>query len=332
MGERLRAYTVSIPLWWRNWRTLPVRSWARGAAAYRKGNFALAIDEYETGLAHYTHHPARFSARLDLAFCYFKNKDFNAAEKNLRFVISSRPEIKEGYLRLARVQMWIGHKLDAAWTMRRASSRVKGDPTIAALFLLGVLESKAPPFLLEEAVRYADQVQEHSSDDLLLRVAQARFLMIRGIKEPAREMFAELVRVTNCPIEAFLYYAELLLNEGEIALGTDILKRALHASPSHPEVLASIASTYLLPGENYSPTYAVQLATIACQETSWQSPHQMHILARAYLAQDDRNAALIVAEKARVTGESLLGNYADIRGIARLIHQLSRASEVYQES
>jgi predicted Zn-dependent protease len=228
--------------------------------------------------------------------------------------------------------MWTGHRLDAAWTMRRAAQRVCSDSTIAALFLISVLESKAPAFLIEEAVRYVGTVDETVQDNLLLRTAKARFLMERGVNEPAQEALSELVRSTSCPIEAFSYYAEILLGSGDVSGGREILQRALYAAPNHPQLLSFIARTYLLPGESYNPSYAVQLATSACQETNWLSPREIHTLAFAYMAQNNRGAALIVAEKGRSVGSKLLGSYRDVRSIERLIAELSFSATAHQDS
>ena len=62
--------------WWKSWKTLPVRPWLHGAVEYKAGRYKTAIPYYERGLQSHPHHPASFSARLDLAYCHQKLGQF----------------------------------------------------------------------------------------------------------------------------------------------------------------------------------------------------------------------------------------------------------------
>src|SRR5690349_4984533 len=106
--------------WWKTWKTLPVMSWLKAARHYRSGQFANAEVLYKQGLMKHPDHPAQISARLDLAYCLFKNRKLVEAEEQLRYVTTNSPKLREGHMRLARLQLWMGQTLDAAWTMRRA--------------------------------------------------------------------------------------------------------------------------------------------------------------------------------------------------------------------
>ncbi len=75
-----------------------------------------------------------------------------------------------------------------------------------------------------------------------------------------------------------------------------ILNRALAVEPRAPKILSLLARTYLVSGEGYSPTFAVQLATKACQHAGWRSAKAHAALAECFYHSGDKLAALTVVQ------------------------------------
>ena len=318
-------YLALTKNWWRTWKTLPVFTWVRAASYYRAGNFIQAQKMYEKGLEKYKGHPAEYCARLDLAYCLFKINEFDEAEKHLRFVVSNYPNLREGYLRLAKLQLWTGHPLDAAWTIRRAIRQIEMDASLIGLFIIAVLENGGPSYLVREVIEGCDKVG-NNRDIPDFVAARARLDMIRGNEERGRQELEALSKRVDVSFQALILFAEVLLAEGEITRARRELKRALSAEPENPRVLSLFAEIYLHDGPFYNPQYAVQLATRACQNTNWSSPRCMHILAESYYSVGDKVSALVMASKARKEGTRLLGEYKDVRNLDLLIENLTAGS------
>jgi len=305
--------------WWKAWGTLPVGTWVRAAANYRAGRFQVAVNEYRIGLNEAPHHPAAMSARLDLAYCLFKAGDLETAARELKFVISQSPVSREGYLRLANIQMWLGQKVEAAWTMRRAMRNVPRDAELVGTFLLALIENSGPSYLLKEAIRESIQLKDTHPK---LEVAKARLKILEGQITQGTNDLEALAIEKGASREAVLAYAEILVADGKIAQARLHLRRLMTSSTSHPRVLSLLAESYLKSGPFYNTDYAIQLATNACQATNWVSPREMHILAEAFYHAGDRIAALLVASKAKEAGRRLLA-YREFNDLEKLIQNLS---------
>jgi tetratricopeptide (TPR) repeat protein len=325
---------VLIYKWWVTWKSLPVISWIKAASLFRAKQYSKALEFYKEGLVRHSKHPAAYCARLDLAYCYFKQGSLLEAEEELRFLCTGFPELKEAHKRLARLQIWTGQSLEAAWTMKRAAGRLqkKGkslDPECAALFVFAALESDAPAFVLKEAIAIARQAAvncEGEKDSAMLAAARAYTLVKRGDRNRGLMALEEIVGGRHAPFEALIFYIETLLDDNRIEKARYELRKAVSVAPRCPRVLSLLAEAYLKTGGIYNAQYAIQLATAACQEGGWQSPREMHVLARAYLKFGDRISALVVASKARDAGSKLLGSYYNTRCLNRLIADLQRST------
>lgn len=312
--------------WWKTWRTLPVMAWIKAASLYRVGEYALAEKYYLKGLEQNPEHPARYSARMDLAYCLFKNRKIAEAEEQLRYVATHAPQTREAHLRLARLQTWAGQSLDAAWTIRRALRKIPADAELVALFLLAVLDNGGPAYLLREAVAASKSFNTDERKHPLLEVALAKLAMFKG-EEKGRDDLARLAAQMNAPFEAVLALGEILLQEGRVAEARQELKRAMVVTPDHPRLLSLLAESYLSDGLFYQPEYGRQLAVNACQHTNWSSPREMHILAEAFYRLGDKISALVVASKAKQAGSRLLGTYQGVKNLDKLIETLSAGTQ-----
>lgn len=318
--------------WWRTWKSLPVFSWVKAAALYRQGRFAEAESLYRSGLERFFLHPAQHCARLDLSYCLFKTGKLDSAEEELKRVINSLPRSREGYVRLARLQMWRGQSLEAAWTMRRAQRSTSLDSDMACLFLYAALDARAPQYLIQEALRAVDSASGGEVETQKVQALRARACLL--VKKPqsvefgqARTELAQIAANVDAPFEASLIFAEMLIEEGKIAHARRLLRRSLHVAADYPRLLSLLAESYLRSGPFYNPEYAKQLATSACQSAAWASPREMHVLAEAYYHVGDKISALVIASKAKDLGSKLLGTYTHARTLDALIDNLASGTQ-----
>jgi uncharacterized protein HemY len=313
--------------WIRVWQCLPVRAWLQAAELYKKGKYDEAIVLYKKGLESNPVNPARVGALLDLSHCFHKLRDFGSAEQYLRQVTIAFPAEREAYVRLARLQLWLGYATEAAWTIRSALQKMPADPELVTLFTTAVVEGGGVAYLLNEAKDLLANMHCEREAYPRLEVAKVRFQLLLDDSESARDDLARLAAVDRGPFEAVVAFSQVLMEEGKTAYARHHLHRSLIVSPEHPKVLRLLARSYLEKGPFLEPEYAVQLATKACQVTAWQGIHEMHTLAHAYAMSGDKVSALLVASKAKETGRRLLGSYPESKQLDRLIEQLSSGTQ-----
>lgn len=323
----LRANVSMYKDWIVSWRAMPVRSWMRAAQAYRAGNFDAAVELYRRGLQSNPSSPARVNALLDLSHCLFRLRRFDEAERALRQASVAAPNEREVFVRLARLQLWLGHSSEAAWTVRSCLQKVPADPELVALFINAAVESGGQPHLVQEAKALLAGIHYEPEAFPRLEVARLRLELLLSDSLEARDDLAKLATADRGPFEAVVSFAQLLIREDKLAYARHHLHRALSVSPEHPRVLRLLATSYLQNGIFFEPEYAIQLATKACQATGWRGVNEMHTLAQAYVATGDKVSALLIASKARDTGRRLLGSFPDSGQLDRLIERLSTGTQ-----
>ena len=312
--------------WWQTWHTLPVLSWMRAASFYRRGCFAQAVACYEQGLSGRPGHPARFCARLDLSYCLFRLGKLTEAERQLKLVCSQVRDRQEAFVRLARLQLWTGRPLDAAWTLRRALRSLPANAENLSYLLYAVLEHQGQTYLMTEAMKRIQELDDESGDDELLQAVLARVDILRGDRQ-ARVSLAALAASSRAMLEVRILEAQTLLEEGDVAALRHILQRAMQVDPECPRVLSLLALSYLQSGDEYNPQFALQHAVAACQKSCWLSARELHILAEAYFHCGDNVSALSVAVKAVHSGTRLLGNYSRLFELEQLIETIQNGVE-----
>ena len=325
--SKLKAGFHLYKEWIQRWGSLPVRPWVKAASLYRLGRYEEAADLYKAGLKSHPKHPARMNALLDLSHCLFRLKDFEDAERYLRQASVVAKHEREPYVRLARLQLWLGHSVEAAWTIRTALASLPADPELVTLFVTAAVESAGVGPLLSEARDLVRDMHCEPEAAPRLEVARARLRMQDGDLGEARDDLAALATKDRGPFEAVVAFAHVLLEEGKSSYARHHLHRALTVSPEHPKVLRLLALSYLQPGQHFEPDYAIQLATRACQATGWSGMHEMHTLARAYALTGDKVSALLIASKAKEAGRNLLGIYPEVQSLEQLIHSLSSGTQ-----
>ncbi len=323
---RLRETLRQSYKWWKTWGTFPVLEWVHGAALFRSGEYRLAEKFYRKGLKKHPNHLAQSCARLDLAYCLFRQAKLVEAEQELRHVATHSPELREAHVRLARLQLWQGHPLDAAWSIRRALRSVAVDEDLATLFLTAVIENEGPWYLFEESQDACHQVLERMGRSVAIESALAYLRFQRGELDDGLRTLEGLSQSSDASGETFLLLGRALLEKGDIERSRETLRSALSALSDNPRVLTMLAKSYLISGTTYNADYARQLATEACQRSEWLSPAAMHTLAEAFYHSGDRASALIIASKAKEEGNRLLGSYREVRQLDQLIESLATGS------
>jgi tetratricopeptide (TPR) repeat protein len=309
--------------WWKTWRALPVFAWVRAADAYRAGRFQDAERFYKQGIEKAVQHPARFSARLDLAFCLFKNGKFDQAKEHLHHVITFHQKNREAYVRLGRLQLWQGHSVEATWTFRRALQRVAPDGELVGLFLLSALDSPTSVHFVREAIEMIHSLPGEERTHPLVELALVKRAVLDGRKAEVWKTLIRLVSTEAQSTECLVYHAELLIQEANEVHARRQLQRALSVRPDCPQVLSLLARTYLMSGEGYNPSFSLQLSLAACQNSGWKNPRALHVLADAYLHLGDKMSAFLIASKAKDVNASLLGSYREENQLEALIDSLS---------
>jgi predicted Zn-dependent protease len=323
----LRKRLVSYRDWMVRWRSLPVRCWIEAAELYEVGDFAAAIPLYKKGLDEHPHNAAKINALLDLSHCLFREGKYEEAEMYLRQATATAPNLREGYIRLARLQLWLGYASEALWTVRVCIQRTSSDPDLVTLFITAVVESGGTPSTISEAEGLLSQLHYDAGGFPRLEVARARLAVLSQQCDAAREDLSKLASRDKGPFDAVVAFAEVLISEGKLAYARHHLHRALSVAPEHPKVLRLLARSYLHEGVFFEPEYAVQLALKACQVTKWRGIHELYTLAQSYVATGDKVAALLAASKAKEIALRLLGGYPEVERLERLLQGAAADSQ-----
>ena len=316
---KLKKRLVSYRDWVVRWKCMPVDAWLEAAELYQNSNFERAAELYKRGLSSHPNNRARVNALLDLSHCLFRLSRFDEAEKFLRQAISTDPTLREGYVRLARLQLWLGYAAEAVWTPRVSIQRHSPDPELVTLFVTAVVESGGNQTSIAEAQKLLQQIHYDAGGFPRLEVARARLAYLIDRSDEARDDLSRLASADRGPFEAVVAFAEVLISEGKLAYARHQLHRALSVAADHPKVLRLLAKTYLHEGTFFEPEYAVQLALKACQLTNWKGIHELYIAAQSYVAVGDRVAALLAATRAKDIAARLLGGYPELVRLEKLL-------------
>jgi tetratricopeptide (TPR) repeat protein len=309
--------------WIRTWGTLPVSDWIEAAEAYKKKNYIAARNLYRRGLECYPQHPARYCALLDLAFCHFKTGELKVAEELLRLVIKDVPKSREASLRLGKTLSWQGDDLEAVRVFKRALGFHPYDAEIFSELVFAVTRNDGPSLLVPELQKTYKEIVARSGKNLKLEVASAVLEMLSGNYRQGRVNLISLAGKLEAPFEAHYFFGCELLKEGKVANARVHLRNALALNPENPQVLGTLAETYMISGNFQNSEYANQLALQAAQASSWLSPRELLTLSRSYLGIGEKSSALLVAGKAKDVSNQRIGLNVNVRRIDNLISDLS---------
>ena len=148
------------------------------------------------------------------------------------------------------------------------------------------------------AIQDFSDALSYSSSDAPARVARGYLLMSRGQNEEALADFG--VAIDSAPsAKAYLGRGETLMAIGEWEASYNDFKRSVSMDPNDPEALNAFA--WIMSASPVDDLRngrrAVQLATKACELTSWKNPKYILTLASAYAETGDFQSAVNKAQQ-----------------------------------
>jgi predicted Zn-dependent protease len=217
--------------------------------------------------------------------------------------------------------------------MRVCLKRVPLDPELLTLFINAVVESGGDALGIHEAREMLARFHCDAGGFPRLDVARVRLEVMANkegdyLRDQARDGLSKLASLDRGPFDAVVAFAEVLISEGKLAYARHHLHRALAAAPEHPRVLRLLALSYIHQGPFFEPEYAVQIALKACQITGWRGVHELYILAQAYLANEDKVAALMAATQAKNIAARLIGGHPDVERLERSLQTVAQENQL----
>lgn len=287
--------------WIRLWKTRPVWPWVRAAENFKSKDFLQAAKLYRLGIERFPNHPAVNSAKLDLAYCLYRNNEYQSALEILQELLKGEENPKDVYLLAARIQMYTGCALSASTTMHSCLLKFPGDIQTLSCYMHSALYScaglEAQQLIRSELLRLKRELTLDDSRNLHLDTALAHFEIVRGEIRKGERMLARVLATGEAPFEAVLLRGERLLERGRVLPAREQLTRAMNASPRDPRPVLLLARSYLRNGTEANPTWARQLAEVACKLSCWQNAECLNVLARAYEASNEKANAQLFYER-----------------------------------
>ncbi|MCB0324269.1 MAG: tetratricopeptide repeat protein [Bdellovibrionales bacterium] len=290
--------------WYRLWGTWPVWAWVAAAEAFKERRFARAAELYRIGLEQSALHPAANSARLDLAYCLYREDQYDESLKLLDQLTRSSCRLRDAYLLQARIEVFLGRVLSAARTMKRCLKVYPDDLQALSSYLHMSLQGIATEDdVLEARQRLLAARTDLSLEDdrnLHVNTALAHFELRHGEIRLGERLLARVLASGNAPFEAVLLRGERFLDQGRLLQAREQLTRAMIAAPRDPRPVHYLARSYLRTGADFNPTFAMQLAQSACRLSHWQNAECLNVLARAYEANDQKANAQLFFERMKM--------------------------------
>jgi len=329
----IAKWPVLIFSWWKTWKTLPVYSWILGAHYFRQLEFLIAAKYYKKGLKQHSSHKAYYCALLDHAYCLYRIGQWKDALEDLSRITVAGKALKHAYLLQAEIELLVGNPISASRTMLRCLEIWPGDERATVRFAEAVTLTGVPTEFLDEVKGRLDRMKRSVDVNDVLRVtidtAIARYELFVGNYGAGKRLLSRVIATGQAPREALVLRAECLLEEGHITLAQSCLNSALEQMPHDPKITSLLARTYLVGGQTFSPAWALQLAVKSCQQSFWQNPEYLQVLAEAYEASGDESAALLISEKVKALSSLRRLN---IRAIQRLEVQIQRLRALEAEA
>jgi len=294
----------AVRIWWKTWRTFPVKAWIYGAKLYQAGKFEKAAKHFEKGIIQYPNHPARYAAQLDLAYCHFKSMEFVKSELSLKEIILAYPKLLEAHLLLVRLYLWTGRPTLALTHVSLHIRALAYSPELTTLYLMACIEDGTSGYLLQEAIYFftkranIGQITSGSTLDLLCKTAEAMLQHYFGEETESTKNLNQIVSSGCPPVEAFIQLSYIYIKQLRYEEALGLLRRALRASPRNPNISLALSRCYLSIKAKESVEYAIQHAMSACQASGWLSNQALWVLTEAYIQQGNFIDAALVARKA----------------------------------
>lgn len=292
------CHPTVIRSWWKHWKTLPVYLWVRAARSFQSGDFFGAARYYEAGLKRHNLHPAARSARLDLAYCLYRQGEFAQASRELEALTAGIPDFRDALLLLSRIQFFLGLKNSALSLISRC---VRAHPTdlrvlCAYVHIAGALGEERDKLVWakEQLELWKERLPLLDDKNVIVDTALSYFELHYGDLLQGERMLVRVLATGKAPYEALLMRGEGLLEEGRQIQARDLLGRAARLAPYDPRPLVHLARSYLGERSSRSGRWALDHAREACRRSLWKNTECLDVLAEAYEACRESSVAGLV--------------------------------------
>jgi tetratricopeptide (TPR) repeat protein len=306
IGMNLIAKTGVWFNWFRVWKCLPVLSWVKAAQFYKNSDFVSAKRCYQDGIKKHPKHKAAALARLDLAYCHYRDGELSEALAELYQIVDSKAVkncSEDVYYLLSRINYILGNEsaqLDylrkgaklfpdsiKIWTcylhsLARHSRHTHNSITAEAGFVKEYVEDLRRPLALTD-----------SKLDML-DTAIAHYLLVFDDQELGESMISQVLAGNTAPFEAVLLRGSRLLESGRVLLARQQLCRAMGMDLRDPEPARLLAESYMIEGQFYNVHWAEQLANSSCRISVWKNQKCLETLKSAYNEVEELDTAELI--------------------------------------
>lgn len=292
--------------WFRVWKCLPVRSWVKAAQFYKNSDFVSAKRCYQDGIKKYPKHKAAALARLDLAYCYYRDGELENALVELHQIIDSKAVKKcseDVYYLLSRINYVLGNESEQMDYLRKGAKLFPDSIKIWTFYLhsLARHSCKTHNSIMAEA-RFVKEFVEDLRRPLAitdanldkLDTAIAHFMLVFDDVELGESMISRVLAGNTTPYEAILIRGSRLLESDRVLLARQQLTRAMGIDPRDPAPVRLLAESYMIEGQFYNVHWAEQLANSSCKISSWKNPKSLETLKRAYSEVEELDTAELI--------------------------------------
>jgi tetratricopeptide (TPR) repeat protein len=292
--------------WFQVWKCLPVLSWVKAAQFYKNSDFVSAKRCYQDGIKKYPKHKAADLARLDLAYCYYRDGELEDALVELQQIVDSKAVKKcseDVYYLLSRINYVLGNEREQLDYLRKGAKLFPDSVKIWTFYLhsLAGHSCKAHNSIIAEAHFVKEYVEDLRrplaiTDANLdkLDTAIAHFMLVFDDMELGESMISRVLAGNTAPYEAILIRGSRLLESDRVLLARQQLTRAMGIDPRDPVPVRLLAESYMIEGQFYNVHWAEQLANSSCKISSWKNQKSLETLKRAYSEVEELDTAELI--------------------------------------
>lgn len=290
--------------WVKHWHSLPVLSWLAGAHYFREGDYELASRHYLKGLRAHSRHRAASCARLDYAYCLYRLGKWMEAKEELQELVCGDTKLKLAYLLLAKIELLTSQPNSAIRVLESCLKFFPDDVQVITRLAHAMTEAgdieDSFDYIRAMLARLKSRLPIDDPQTTPVDTAICTVELARGNLAYAQHLLSRVLAAENAPIEASLLKAELLLQCARVVQARKLAVRVMYEAPRDPRAPLLIARSYLSPPNLSEPTWAVQMAEIACRLTFWQNTKCMETLACAYKMAGREDSSELLIERTMV--------------------------------
>jgi tetratricopeptide (TPR) repeat protein len=292
--------------WMRIWKTRPIYIWLKAAGAFKSGKYLESSEYYRKGLRKYSNHPAHFSARFDLAYCFERMGEYEDAINELSYITSERHPFEEAYSSKAMLLNYLGRNSAALESLKIGLSvfphSIKLITRFIHISLSSGLRHNEIPLLKKDLEKILSDSKQHvlSEEDIVeINTTISHIELVLGDAIVGDKILIQALCSDFPPVEAYLIRGKRLFSLGKQIQAREMFRRAMILSPGNPYPLIMLSESYLISGQSDETAWAIQLAESACRVSKWKNVEAVELLGRAYEKNQEKEKAELFLERIR---------------------------------